>query len=253
VKTRKEKRDVSGTSSKAVLVRMDSRVSELSSGFEGYLRVFTDRARFTGPSGYFHRKTLALRAQHATIAALVDDDAFCDALYATLTAWGLHRMGPGNTKLRDLAEIRDSIRAQAHSLDGLAGLDITAIGEAETAAVVERVWAVMSALRVSVAKAQIVANSKTLHHLLPMLMPPMDREYTFRFFYGRTMLSIDERTAFGEMFGRTLGLARAHGPLIRGAIDGAWNTGPAKVIDNAIVGYLIAREGVPADQASEGV
>ena len=46
----------------------------------------------------------------------------------------------------------------------------------------------------SVAAAQIVANSKALHHLLPALVPPIDREYTFRFFYDRTMLTINERT-----------------------------------------------------------
>ena len=72
----------------------------------------------------------------------------------------------------------------------------------------------------------------------------MDREYTFRFFYDRTMLSVDEPTAFSEMFTRMLRVARAHGAAIRGVVGDAWNTGPAKVVDNAIVGYLIAREGV---------
>jgi hypothetical protein len=158
-------------------------------------------------------------------------------------------MGPGNAKLRELAEIRDSVRAQARRLDELAALDITMVGQAETASVVERVWSVLTALRVSVAAAQIVANSKALHHLLPALMPPMDREYTYRFFYDRTMLSVDERTAFSEMFTRMVGVARARGSVIRGVMDDAWNTGPAKVVDNAIVGYLIAQEGAPPPEA----
>jgi hypothetical protein len=218
---------------------MDGRVSELLGGFEKYVGVFAASARFTGPSGYFHRKALARRALHPTVAALVEDDAFFDALYATLTAWGLHRMGPGNTKLRDLGEIRDSVRVQVDTLDKLAVLNITTVSEAETASVIDRVWSVLTALRVSVAAAQIVANSKALHHLLPALVPPMDREYTYRFFYDRTMLSIDERTAFSEMFTRMLGVARANGSVIRSAVDAVWNTGPAKVVDNAIVGYLI--------------
>jgi hypothetical protein len=222
---------------------MDERVSELVGGFDGYVRVFGSSERFTGPSWYFHRKTLALRARHQSVAAMMDDDSFFDALYATLTAWGLHRMGPGNTRLRDLGDLRESVRAQANPLEELTGLDITGIGEAERPAVVEKVWSVLSSLRVSVAAVQIVANSKALHHLLPALVPPMDREYTYRFFYCRTMLSIDERTAFTEIFTRLLRIGAERASVIRSLIDGTWNTSTAKVVDNAVVGYLIAREG----------
>jgi hypothetical protein len=37
-------------------------------------------------------------------------------------------------------------------------------------------------LRLSVSGATIVANSKALYHLLPRLIPPIDRQYTVRFF-----------------------------------------------------------------------
>lgn len=232
-------------SSTAVLRRMDERVGKLTERFDEYVRVFGTSERFTGPSGYFHRKALALRAQHQDIASLLKDDAFFDAVYATLTAWGMHRMGPGNTRLRDLAEIRDSIRAQAEPLQALASLDITTVSAASRPSVVEHTWSVLTALRVSVADAQIVANSKALHHLLPALVPPMDRNYTYRFFYGRKMLSIGEREAFGEIFARLLKVATSHGDGIRGLLDNAWNSSTAKVVDNAVVGYLIAEEGVP--------
>jgi hypothetical protein len=94
---------------------MDHRVRKLADGFDDYVRVFGASERFTGPSGYFHRKTLALRAQQ-DIASLLKDDAFFDSLYATLTAWGMHRMGPGNTRLRDLAETRASMRSCTRSV-----------------------------------------------------------------------------------------------------------------------------------------
>lgn len=222
---------------------MDKRVSELLAGFEGFVRMFGASERFTGPSWYFHRQALRRRGEHRTMASLLTDDTFFDALYATLTAWGLHRMGPGRAKLRDLAEIRDSVREQASRLDELAALDITAIPESEIGVVVDQVWSVLTGLRVSEATAQIVANSKALHHLLPALVPPLDREYTYRFFYCRNMLSVDERTAFQEMFTRVLHVGFAQGPLIRSLIDSTWNTGPAKVVDNGIVGFMIGREG----------
>lgn len=230
-------------SSKAVLDRMEDRVSELDAGFRRFVDVFGQSERFSGPSWYFHRKTLARGATHASIESLLEDDLFFDALYATLTAWGLHRMGPGNTKLRNLDDIRSSIREQSERLVELRPLRITDIADSDIPRIVDRVWAVLTALRVSIAKAQIVANSKTLHHLLPDLVPPMDREYTFQFFYGRNMLSVDERTAFREMYGRLIRVATHQREAIAALLDHTWNTSAAKVVDNAIVGYMIAREG----------
>jgi hypothetical protein len=41
---------------------------------------------------------------------------------------------------------------------------------------------IYSNLQVSISDATIVAHSKTLAHLLPDLFPPIDRQYTIRFF-----------------------------------------------------------------------
>ena len=82
-------------SSSRVLTRMDTRVGELRAGFEGFVRTFVNSERFTGPSWYFHRKTLRIRAEHHTIASLVDDDTFFESLYATLTAWAYTAWGRG--------------------------------------------------------------------------------------------------------------------------------------------------------------
>src|ERR1700683_4269616 len=168
-----------------IVERLDRNVDELCDGFAAHLALFDATDLFGGPSLYFHRKALDLRRRHSSVRALLEDEAFFDAAYATLTAWGMHRMGPGNTKLRDIEEIKDSVRENAPALERLATLDISTVGEAEQEGVVTDVWALVARLRVSVAEARIVANSKLLHHILPELVPPMDREYTFRFFYGR--------------------------------------------------------------------
>jgi hypothetical protein len=55
----------------------------------------------------------------------------------------------------------------------------------------------------------------------------------------------DSSKAFGEIFARLLKVATSHGDGIRGLLDNAWNSSTAKVVDNAVVGYLIAEEGVP--------
>jgi hypothetical protein len=224
-----------------VVARMEKRIAELAANFDACLQTFVKTERFTGPSWYFHQKTLALRERHMTVHSLVNDREFLDSLYATLTAWGLHRMGPGNTKLRDLGEIAQAIQEQTDALENLAGLKLTRIADAERADVTCKVWSVLSVLRISIAESRIVANSKVLHHLLPNLVPPMDRQYTFRFFYDRTNLSVSEDVAFREMFTRLLRLGGLTRTTIEAAPKSEWNTSLAKVLDNALVGYVISR------------
>jgi hypothetical protein len=110
--------------------------------------------------------------------------------------------------------------------------------------VIGEVWKLIERLRVSVAEARIVANSKLLHHILPDLVPPIDREYTFRFFYERTTLTtIGEGLAFREMFLRLLRIGHRNKQAIETAPRAGWNTSASKIVDNAIVGYVIPRRG----------
>jgi hypothetical protein len=55
----------------------------------------------------------------------------------------------------------------------------------------ETAWQVIAAIKVSTSRTQIVAGSKRLHHLLPDLILPIDRQYTFSFFTGQKMVASD--------------------------------------------------------------
>ena len=230
-------------SSQKVRLRIAGRVAELCRRFPESLARFDATDLFTGPSLYFHRKTIARRKAHVNVAELLEDAEFCDSLYATLTAWGMHRMGPGNTKLLDLDLIKASFRSQAASIQALDGRILGAGPESETSQIARAVWRIVESLRVSVAEARIVANSKALHHILPSLVPPIDREYSFRFFYGRNTLSIEEGLAFEEMFVELDRIARSCESEIRERIGRGWHTSHSKVVDNAIVGYMIGKNG----------
>lgn len=229
-------------SSTKVRRRIADRVSELCIHFSDSLMQFEAAVLFTGPSLYFHRKTIARRAEHSNVADLLEDAEFFDSLYATLTAWGMHRMGPGNTKLVDLDRLKDSFRSKAAAIQALEGRVLGADAESEAPALARAIWQIVESLKVSVAEARIVANSKALHHVLPSLVPPIDREYSFRFFYDRNTLSIDEGRAFEEMYVELDRIARTRAGEIRERIGRGWHTGHAKVIDNAIVGYMIGQK-----------
>ena len=218
---------------------MQSRVTQLSENFAGYLDYFSNSDTFAGPSVYFHNRTLEIRKKCVTVLETLQCDEFFDFLYATLTSWGMHRMGPGNTKLGDIEELKDSFRSQAEPLHQLENLAITNIDSAQVPQVADSLWRILSQLRVSIATAQIVANSKALHHLLPSLVPPIDRSYTYNFFYNRNMLTMQESSAFREMYLQFHWLACANKEVIKSSVGKAWNTSETKTIDNAIVGFVL--------------
>ena len=80
-------------SSYKTLARMRVRVTQLCENFGQYLEFFENSDPFVGPSVYFHNKTIAIRKRCDTVRGTLQCDEFFDFLYATLTAWGMHRMG----------------------------------------------------------------------------------------------------------------------------------------------------------------
>jgi hypothetical protein len=218
---------------------MDSRLADLSANLEHFVGVFEEAEKFSGPSLYFHYKTLnCLRTYRSASEAIFSDELF-DWLYATLASWGMHRMGKGNTKLRDIEQIKASVRAQSATIASLQDLSLLELCPEAVSRISHELWRLLSSLAISIAEAQIVANSKVLHHLIPSLVPPIDRTYTFHFFYNRNTLSIAEGEAFIEMFSRFYTIASANKDIIAKLVGHGWNTSNTKVIDNAIVGYVI--------------
>jgi len=163
-------------------------------------------------------------------------------------------MGPGNTKLRDFDDFKASLLTQVDAINALRSVSLHDVSASEIGQLTARLWPLLSALEVSVAEATIVANSKTLHHLLPNLVPPIDRTYTYDFFYSRMNLSVSEEDAFSEIFQRFHLLAVQCKGMLPGLLDDGWNSSTTKVLDNAIVGYAIAMKpgSEPSDRERKG-
>jgi hypothetical protein len=164
--------------------RVDQRrpvLESLVGDFSHYVRSFDANRQFGGPSVYFHLKTIEALARHPTAVDALGDDTFFDYLYATLASWGLHRMGPGNARLRDLGELKASFRERASSIERVQHLRIDRLDPSRVGDVAEQAWKIMAGLRVGIGETLLVANSKALHHLLPGLIPPIDRSYTLKF------------------------------------------------------------------------
>jgi hypothetical protein len=101
------------------------------------------------------------------------------------------------------------------------------------------------------AQAKIVAGSKALHHVLTELIPPIDREYTIRFFFHHKSFSRGDEVAFHEMFPYFCRIAIESREKIERRIGQGMNSSVTKVIDNAIVGFVRTRLRVALDETSD--
>jgi hypothetical protein len=218
--------------------RTEQRVRDLIEGFDDCCDAFDRANLFTGPSLYFHLKTLDLLHKHKSPADALRDQSFLESLYATLTAWGLHRMGPGGAKLVDFPVMVASFRELEQHIGTLSSFAVWQLGSDQVETVAVRIWEVISALKIGSAETKIVSGSKALHHLLPELVPPIDREYTLRFFFNNKSLYQGDHAAFQEMFPYFHLVAIQCRDKIERRIGHGMNTSPTKVIDNAVVGFV---------------
>ncbi len=126
-------------------------------------------AAFGGPCVYFHRECLRA-GQEAFLG-----HRHVEMLYATLTAWGMHRMGDSQTtktKLTDWETFHDSLIARAPQLQQFMPCCLLQMSDTAYSDAVLLLRPYFKTLQLSVSHATIVVNSKALHHLFPRLHTP---------------------------------------------------------------------------------
>lgn len=222
----------------ATLKRLEDRVRELQKSFRGYVDAFATAKLFTGPSLYFHERTLHILREHGYVAKALQDERYVEMLYATLASWGMHRMGPGNTKLVAFAEFRRVLEENSREI---AELEAYSILDALPAKIVRRLCDLAKRVRVSPARTYLVSSSKVLHHVLPQLVPPIDNEYTLSFFlHSVTLDGENDESVMATIFPHFNHLGQAQAGFIRESIGhGYMNTSASKLLDNGIVGYCL--------------
>jgi len=195
---------------------------------------------FNGPSLHFH-----LRALDA--ANVGDFERFCESVYALLASWGMHRMGPGGSKMREFEEFQTSLRSfwpEALSLQNASPEDLDVSGWRE----LNRLFC---GLKSMASGTSLVGNSKVMAHALPKLIPPVDRRYTLRFLFGTTNVTNDLAWEWDKL---QLILREFFYPLAREesvklvaahwqerSTEFKWDTSPLKILDNLVIGYMKSR------------
>jgi hypothetical protein len=212
-------------------------------------RGYKEFCAFGGPCVYFHRE--CLRAGSDVFLS----ERHVEMLYATLTAWGMHRMGRATrTKLVEWDRFRDSLLSIGDAVQPIRELRMLGCSENDYRDAIAKLHGCYTALRLSMSNATIVVNSKALHHLLPNLIPPIDRQYTVRFFRQHPSEWLDAKRRFTqiplpasrneqfELFGSIcMDVKRLADRVDRTLFDEQLRdhgVSPPKAIDNAIVSYV---------------
>ncbi|MER2511322.1 MAG: hypothetical protein ABTQ25_02695 [Nitrosomonas ureae] len=191
---------------------------------------------FGGPSLYFHRKSLESSCKQ-------DFDRFSEHIYALLTSWGMHRMGLGGAKMRGFEEFSYSLqdvwctalRLQKKKPDSLCKSDW------------EDLKKVFCGIRCMATGTSLVGNSKVMAHLMPNLIPPVDRQYTLNFLFGKGQIENGHEKEWEVLseilkeFFYPIVLSsefKSHADeWVADPKKFPWDTSHLKIVDNLVIGY----------------
>jgi hypothetical protein len=205
--------------------------------FPRWLDYFAQHGPFKKPDQLaHHRKTIELRLGHTSAGGAIADPMFVESLYETLKAWGI---GSRRSRLHPLQQFHAALLAAAPNVAALETLrvDAEALDVDNT---VEALWKIIDTFKVVENDAQLVAGTKTLHHVLPDLVPSMDREYTQQFFrWHNPQFQYGQRKCFETAYAALILVARKVDARQYVGTD-LWNTSVTKVLDNALVGLMCA-------------
>jgi hypothetical protein len=223
-------------------------LTESKEAFMRFVDFFNENENFTGPSTYFHRKVINL-IRASDLIRLLEDEHFIEYVYATLSSWGMHRMGTGGSKMRDFRDFMDSIASSRRLFLELEKSKLNTLVDEDRKRVFDLLSNLFTNLKVMESESNLVGNSKVIHHLLPDLVPPIDRQYTLRFFYGNLTSKYtpvfdkeEETDIFIEIMDYYHIICKKL-KLTNNDYDKTkpMNTSIPKVIDNAIIGFIETR------------
>jgi hypothetical protein len=147
----------------------------------------------------------------------------------------LRGIGTRGTKLVPRAQFEVTLQSHGNEISELerfaiddASLDVTAVAE--------RLSSLSRVLGVVESVATVEPGSKTLHYLLPDLVPPLDRRWSGKFFrWGQLDPLTQSQRIWMDAFTNLALVASQVSPERH--LDEEWNSSAAQIVDNALIGY----------------
>jgi|GEM_PF-1411855 len=244
---------------KYVMNRIES-ISKNIDAFNGYLENYYLNEAFFGPSVYFYRKIIEMVRKSTDFEMLINDERFIEYIYATLASWGMHRMGPGSSKMEDYDKFKNSILSNKSIIIEISDFKLCDLNQDKKESIRGKLKYLFNNLEVMRSESKLVGNSKVIHYLLPDLCPPIDREYILRFLYGNlnsknspSFKKDEETELFLEIFDYFLEICkRLNLKLENYNLEKAFNTSVPKIIDNAIIGFVKSHNSKEGEKRRKG-
>jgi hypothetical protein len=211
------------------------KVMDVLNNSEKYHYSFYSAEVFHGPSLYFHRRTIEARKTEPF-------NLYLEYIYATLAAWGMHRMGKGGSKMVRFEIFQESIELVKEKIRLAEQMDYKEIKKGDWD-ILENIF---KSIKIMASGTSIIGNSKVMAHLIPNLIPPIDREYTLRYLRGNTNIKngLDyEWDLFKNILEGFFVPIACDAQFIMTANDWLvnqtmypWDTSIFKIIDNLVIG-----------------
>jgi hypothetical protein len=207
-----------------------------------YLLEINVAEEFGGPSIYFHNKALhEMKSNFLELSHL-------EAIYAMLPAWGMHRMGDAKTKTKvvKFKEFKQQIENKRGELLSLKDKQPHEVS-------VEELSELLVNLRVTIADSHLVSSSKVLHHIIPNLICPIDRQYSLQFllheksqfFKSQVNYKNEDEQQYAEIFLHGMrDFIKYNEDNLKsmldktGDMDKDFNTSLTKIFDNLVMAFV---------------
>jgi len=207
-------------------------IQNLSGYYTKSLNVATS---FGEPAIYFHQKALEWQQKKFL------GNRHLEYIYATLTAWGMQRPGTRGATMSAFDDFKKSILAVKQPLFEWKDLHIETIDYLRFNEILSDLTNVCFSIKATASnKTRIVSGSKTLAHILPNLVCPIDKRYTLPFFDAHLGNIKDERKFFEEVMETMWNFY--HNPQVIKSIPVPLLSTPffesyPKIFDNLVIAY----------------
>jgi hypothetical protein len=209
----------------------------LIKNMKSYHEKYYKEAVFSGPSLYFHIKSLSLSNQN-------ESGNFADSCYATLATWGMHRMGTGGSKMVNFEVFDNTVKLMWPKIKILQSKYPNELIESDWFLLKE----IFSTIKVMESRTSLVGNSKVMAHALPNLVPPIDRQYTLTLLYGNGIIVNDIEKEWNSLreilmnyfypISKDKDFISVSDEWMTNREKYKWDTSRLKIIDNLIIGYM---------------
>lgn len=211
---------------------VERRIAGVIDEFASCLETYDHQGPFDRPRQYSqHRATIDRRRSFASVRDAIEDEVFLEDFRQTLHEWGI---GKRASRLVSLPEFGDRLSDCSEAISDFEHLRLDD-PELDISLTATRLWQLIERLGVVQNVSLIVPGTKTLHHLLPDLVPPMDRAWTGSFFRWSMGAPRYERSTFIRTFSSFAKIAQAADPSFY--VGEGWRTSLTKILDNAVIGY----------------